>query len=139
MKIDLSSKYKTRSGIFRYLEALKPISQTNRRRPTKAESLFWNAVLRNDKTGHRFLRQKPLDRFILDFYCSRLLLAIEIDGGSHSNKEPLDYERDHYLFNLGIKTIRYTNKQVFTQLENIVKDLAVKIKDREIELNLSDF
>jgi very-short-patch-repair endonuclease len=136
MKQDFSLKFKTRSGIFRYLETLKPISRVNRNQPTKGELLFWKIVLKNDHTGYRFLRQKPLNRFILDFYCPKLLLAIEIDGSSHNNKKQLDDERDQYLLNLGIKTVRYTDEQVFADLRLINNDLLTKIKQREKELNL---
>jgi very-short-patch-repair endonuclease len=131
----LEDKYKTKYGRFRYLEELRPISRSNRKNPTKAESLFWEIILRNDKTSYRFLRQKPLDHFILDFYCSKLLLAIEIDGGSHSIKKHQDTERDNYLLNLGIKTLRYTNMQVLTKLEEVKKDLTEKIKTREAEIS----
>jgi very-short-patch-repair endonuclease len=136
MKQDSSLKFKTQSGLFRYLEALRPIARVNRNQPTKAESLFWKIVLKNDRTGYRFLRQKSLNRFILDFYCSKLLLAIEIDGSSHSNKESLDSERDQFLLNLGIKTIRYTNNQIFSNIKQIQIDLLAQIKLRETELKI---
>ena len=136
MKSDLTSKYITKFGIFRYLEELRPIARTNRKHPTNAESIFWNVILRNDKTGYRFLRQKPLDRFILDFYCSKLLLAVEIDGNSYIKKVHLDYERDKYLQNLGVKTIRYTNKQVTSDIKNVSWDLLEQINKRKIELNV---
>ena len=55
-----------------------------RREATQAEKLFWNKVLKNKKfAGFKFTRQKPLDSFILDFYCASLGLAIEIDGKVH--------------------------------------------------------
>jgi very-short-patch-repair endonuclease len=76
-----------------------------------------------------------LGRFILDFYCSKLLLALEFDGSSHTNKAGLDFERDQYLPNLGIKTIRYTNEQVLTKLDDITSDLKEKIKTRETEIS----
>jgi very-short-patch-repair endonuclease len=128
-------KYQTKTGRFRYLQELKPISRTNRSNQTKAESLFWNSVLKNDKTGFRFLRQKPLGQFILDFYCSKLLLAVEIDGGSHIGKESQDFERDQFLLSLGINTVRYTNYQIFTNLKEVENDLKDKIKTREIEIS----
>ena len=132
----LEDKHKTKSGGFKYLEELRSISRTNRKNPTKAESLFWEIIIRNNKTGYRFLRQKPIGQFILDFYCSKLLLAIEIDGGSHISKKSLDMERDKYLLNLDIKTVRYTNKQVFNNLEDISKDLKEKMLSRKNEFSL---
>jgi len=67
----------------------------------------------------------------LDFYCSKLLLAIEIDGDSHDNKKYLDTQRDIFLGKYQIKTVRYTNDQVFNELNKIKKDLNNIIKERE--------
>jgi len=49
---------------------------------------------------YRFLRQKPIGNYILDFYCSKLLLAIEIDGISHEDRIDYDHKRDDYLLSL---------------------------------------
>ena len=73
------------------------------------------------KTGYKFLRQKPINRFILDFYCSELNLAIEIDGSSHNKRKGYDETRDKFLYQIGIKTIRFTNDEILNQI-NIVKN-----------------
>jgi very-short-patch-repair endonuclease len=70
----------TKIGNFKYLNELRQLARQNRNNPTKSESLIWNSVLKNRKIDYLFLRQKPLGKFILDFYCSKLLLSIEIDG-----------------------------------------------------------
>lgn len=75
--------------------------------------------LSKDKTGFRFLRQKPIHRFIVDFYCVRLSLVIEIDGNSHDNKKQTDDERDKFLKQIGIRTIRFSNDQVLNNPEYI--------------------
>ena len=55
-----------------------------RKNPTKAEKYIWKILLKNKQlNGYKFTRQKPLSKFIVDFYCSKLLLAVEIDGGYH--------------------------------------------------------
>lgn len=79
--------------------------------------------LRRNRYGYKFIRQKPILRFILDFYCSKLLLAVEIDGGSHNKKQNYDLERDSYLQNLNIKTIRFTNEEVLNNFNNVLKRL----------------
>ena len=122
---------RNKNGNLKYLDELRRMAKQNRNNPTKAEKIFWNEILQYDKIKYRFLRQKPIDRFILDFYCSKLLLAIEIDGESHKNKTRLDLERDIFLEKFNIETIRYTNEQVFNDLENIKKDLIKKINLRE--------
>ncbi len=87
--------------------------------------------------GYRFLRQKPVSNFIIDFYCFKLKLAIEIDGDSHDVKDEDDYRRDMNLRKIGIKTIRYQNDQIIYQLENVYYDLEQRIRDREKELAIN--
>ena len=122
---------RTKNGNLKYLEELRRIARHNRNNPTKAELIFWDKILKYDKSEYRFLRQKPLNRFILDFYCPRLLLAIEIDGDSHDNKKYLDRERDLFLEKYRIKTIRFSNEEVFKNLEKIKVKLKEEIKERE--------
>jgi len=123
----------------KYLDSLRDICRKNRHNPTSAEEKIWRMLLSKRKTNQKFLRQKPIGRFILDFYCSKLMLAIEIDGDSHNNKQYQDKERDLYLEQRGIKTIRYTNNQVINDIDSIYFDLINKIKHREKELVLSPF
>ena len=73
-----------------YNASLKQVARDNRNNPTKAEIKTWEEVLSKKQTGYLFLRQKIIDNFILDFYCSKLLLAIEIDGSVHDNKQQKD-------------------------------------------------
>ena len=61
-----------------------------------------------------------IGRFILDFYCSKLLLAIEIDGDIHDNRKNYDEGRGLYLEQRAIKTVRFRNEEV---LNNIEKDV----------------
>ena len=123
----------------KYLEDLREICRNNRKNPTEAEYKMWNIVLSGHKVKEKFLRQKPIGNYILDFYCSKLMLAIEIDGSSHDRKYYQDRNRDKYLQIRGIKTIRYTNDQVLTSINNVFKDLIKQIKDRENELVFSPF
>ena len=62
-------------------------------------------------------------RFILDFYCRKLLLAIEIDGESHDEKKNYDLLRDTYLKAVNIKTIRFTNDEVLNNFNKVLKKL----------------
>jgi very-short-patch-repair endonuclease len=80
MKSGVVFEAKTKKYHLRYRESLTWAAKMNRHSPTKAESKIWYEFLRKRPEGHKFTRQKPLDRFILDFYCSELLLVIEIDG-----------------------------------------------------------
>ncbi len=107
----------------RYQNSLTFMSQRNRKNMTEAEKIIWGKLLLRDKTGYRFLRQKPIDRFIFDFYCPKLLLVIEIDGGSHIKKKGTDELRDKFLKQIGITTIRFTNDEVINNIEIVKKKI----------------
>lgn len=85
-------------------------------------------------TWYRFLRQKPIWNYILDFYCDRLKLWIEIDDKSHDWKWEEDEERTKYLNNLWIKIIRYTNEDINYRLDGVMLDLEEKLNERHKEL-----
>jgi very-short-patch-repair endonuclease len=108
----------------RYRDGLVIMSQRNRKKPTVAEKIVWEVILSKDKTGYRFLRQKPVDRFIVDFYCSKLSLVIEIDGGSHIKKKGTDEMRDKFLKQIGITTLRFTNEEVINNIESVKKIIS---------------
>ena len=95
---------------------LKQKAQHNRNNPTRAESKMWYEVLNNKNIGDRFLRQKPIHNFIVDFYCSKLKLVIEIDGDSHAEQTVYDKERTKVLNKYGLKVIRYKNSDILNNL-----------------------
>lgn len=122
--------------IFYYNSNNKKFAANNRNQyhMVKSEWIVRNLVLRKDKTWYRFLRQKPIWNYIIDFYCDKLKLWIEIDDKSHDFKRKDDEERTKYLNNLWIKIIRYTNEQVHFNLDWLVIDLNNKIERRVTEL-----
>jgi len=101
---------------------------------TEAEWKIRNLVLRKDKTWYRFLRQKLLWDFIVDFYCHKLKLWIEIDDSSHDWKWEYDEKRTKYLNSVWIKIIRYANKKNNYQLDAVIIDLESKMKERASKL-----
>lgn len=118
-------------GNLRYLADLRQLAKQNRRNSTEAEGMMWKRL---KKLKYPFLRQKPINRFIIDFYCSKLLLAVEIDGDSHDKKKNYDRGRDEMLESVGIKTVRFRNENVLFDLENVMRELVLLIKEREREL-----
>jgi len=104
---------------------------------TEAEGKIWNLALRKDKTWYRFLRQKLLWEYILDFYCHKLKLWIEIDDISHDWKWEYDEKRTKYLNNVWIEIIRYTNNNIHYKLDAVIIDLESKIMERSKKLWLS--
>ena len=104
-------------GNLNYLKELTDLAKRNRKKQTLSEEKLWNKVLRDKKTGYKFIRQKPIDRCIVDFYCSKLSLAIEIDGGYHNNKKGMDKYRDIFLKQIGVTTIRCSDVEVINNIE----------------------
>jgi very-short-patch-repair endonuclease len=86
------------------------------------------SICLKDPLGCKFLKQKPIGRFIADFYCSKLLLIIEIDGGVHENRKNYDEGRDFEMLRRGIKTIRYTDTQVMDDFGMVTRDIDKVLK-----------
>lgn len=108
-----------------YNKNLVALAIENRKNPTKAESKIWNEVLRKRQLAcYKFLRQKPIDNFIVDFYCSELRLVVEIDGDSHAETVEYDLERTRILNLLGLNVVRYTNDEVLRNFEGVYEDLV---------------
>lgn len=94
---------------------------------TDAEQLLW-AELSSNKLGLRFKPQHPIDRFIADFYCHKLLLVIEVDGSIHDLQEEYDLERTNELNKLGISVIRFSNEEVKNNLSEVLKTIKNRIQ-----------
>ena len=75
-----------KNEIIPYKPYLKKLARQLRLNSTLSEVLLWNELKQKKMHGYDFDRQKPIDDFIVDFYCKRLKLAIEIDGESHDHK-----------------------------------------------------
>ena len=120
-------------GYVPYDEALTERARENRRNPTPAEKKLWFEALRDRRlSGLRFTRQKPLGRYIVDFYCAELMLAIEIDGESHAEREGYDEARTRRLNALGVEVVRYANAEVMNHLEGVYVDLRKRVSDMRI-------
>ncbi|MDD4784958.1 MAG: endonuclease domain-containing protein [Candidatus Shapirobacteria bacterium] len=119
MKIT-EDNFLTKRNHLRYLEELRILAKKNRNNPTEAEYIMWRYLR---KSKYKFTRQKPINRFILVFYCSEINLAIEIDGDSHNKKKSYDLLRDRYLESVNIKTLRFKNNEVLNNFDEVLKRL----------------
>ena len=107
-----------------------------RKNQTPLEKKFWYDVLYNKSFKNlKWTRQKPIDNYIVDFFCDELMLAIELDGDTHSNQVKYDIERTKNLNKLGIEVIRYNNKDIYNNIEGVYLDLEEKVNKRKIDLN----
>ena len=87
-------------------------AQELRKNMTRQEKKLWYEFLSTYPI--RFYKQKPFGKYIVDFYCSKVKLAIELDGGQHYTDEGLAYDRrrSEYLSTLGIRVIRFSNQDI---------------------------
>lgn len=129
----------TRKQNLRYIEPLREIARRNRKNATRTENILWYEALNKKRLGYKFTRQKPIGRFVVDFYCSELLLVIEVDGGYHNKKRDYDRERDKYLNILGINTIRINTKDILCNFDQVHIYLKAVIEQRVKILNDSPF
>ena len=112
-----------------YFNQLTPAARELRKNQTDAERYFWSNVLKKPPFDHlRWNRQKPLARFIADFYCAKLQLVIEIDGSVHDQQKAYDRARDQVLNHRGITIIRFTNDDVFHKTVDVKHRLASSIR-----------
>ena len=111
-----------------YNKKLITLARENRSNPTKAESRIWNKILRMRQFAeYKFLRQKPVGEYIVDFYCAGLQLVIEIDGDSHSETAEYDAERTLSLNSLGLRVVRFSNDDVLRNIEGVYDALSMII------------
>lgn len=127
-----------RLPIIPYNTALVEYARENRKNQTKAEGLLWYLVLKNKQLlGYKFRRQKIIHSFILDFYCSKLLLGIELDGGYHDCTQDYDEERSKVIAQYGIKIVRFRNEEIEKNLEGVILVLEEVIQERARALGVN--
>jgi len=112
-----------------YNPRLKSFSRQLRKKGILSEVLFWLEVKNRKLLGYRFLRQRPIGNYIVDFYCPKLKLAIEIDGSSHDSPIAMerDLRKDRYLESVGIKVIRYRDSDVKNDIGSVIQGLKREI------------
>lgn len=115
-------------GYLSYNSEMKSFARMLRKEMTPAEQKLWKIIRGRSVENCRFLRQKPILSYIADFYCSELLLVIEIDGSSHDQKVELDFDRSQCLKEFGVTVIRYTNKQIMNELPRVLRHLKRVIR-----------
>ena len=91
-----------------------------RRDMTPAEKILWQE-LRANKLGLHFRRQQIIEGFIVDFYCHKAGLVVEVDGDIHDLQREEDARREKVLFELGLRVIRFRNDEVARDLSGVVK------------------
>lgn len=119
---------------FYYNKGLKKLARKNRSNMTKAEVKIWNELLRKKQFyGYRFLRQRPIGNYIVDFFCPELNLIIEVDGFSHDYDDVYENDkiRQKELESLGFKFLRFTDNDVLNDFENVIRKMEVWLENNK--------
>jgi very-short-patch-repair endonuclease len=116
----------------RYNPTLKENSRTLRTNMTDAEQVLWHHIRHKQIQNVQFYRQKPLLTFIVDFYCPAAKLVIELDGSQHFEKEypAKDQARDAALNELGLRVLRFNNRQVLSETNAVLEVIDTMLKER---------
>lgn len=106
-----------------YDKRLKPLSQHIRKHITDAENLLWSKLRRKQLRGYQFYRQKIIEEYIVDFYCPKANLVIELDGSQHYSEigKGKDKLRDGVLEKMGLKVLRFSDRDVFENLNGVME------------------
>jgi len=96
---------------------------------TEPEKLLWE-YLKSKPLGFKFRRQHPINSYILDFYCHKKRISIEIDGKYHQKTEQKekDQEKTAYLKSMEIKEIRFNNEDVINQIQNVIQKIETLLR-----------
>jgi very-short-patch-repair endonuclease len=112
-----------------YNHNLQQHSQALRKKMTEAENHLWKRLRGRQIGGLQFYRQKIIGNYIVDFFCAKANLVIEIDGGQHYSEAGMfsDAERDRYLKARGLQILRFSDRDVFINTEGVLTQIMAQI------------
>lgn len=103
--------------------------KTLRNNMPQAEILLWSRLKRKKVRGLKFRRQFSIRKYVIDFYCPAVKLAIEADGNTHTSEEEIEYDktRQYEIANFGITFLRFKNEEIFKNTDEVVLNIERKI------------
>ncbi len=112
------------------LPEMKPFRRKLRKNMTAAEVALWMMIKNRQLNGEKFLRQFSVGHFIVDFYCAKYKLAIELDGAGHftNDRKEYDAKRTEYLNTVGVRVIRFENFEVFDYPMQVLEEIKNHLK-----------
>ncbi len=122
-----------RREIIPYNPKLKVLARNLRNDSTFTEIMLWNYLKKKQVRGYDFDRQKPIDNYIVDFYCKDLNLAIEVDGESHYGREERDKLKDKRLKELGVSVLRFDDLDIIYKLDKVIEKIEKWIDENTRE------
>jgi|SRR6478672_4060443 very-short-patch-repair endonuclease len=114
-----------------YKQNLKEFSRRLRNNSTLGEILLWQQLRAGQLEGYSFNRQKPIGQFIVDFYCKRLQLVIEVDGGYHYEEEQIliDKGRQKMMEEMGLHFIRFHDEEIRKDMPQVLQKIKEYISE----------
>ncbi len=112
-----------------YNPKLKERARELRNNATASEKRLWKYLRGKQMRGYDFHRQKPIDNYVVDFFCYKLRLIIEVDGRTHGFQEVYkrDVKKEKKLKDLGLRVLRFTDEQVLTDIETVLRNIELYI------------
>jgi very-short-patch-repair endonuclease len=116
-----------------YQKKLKRFSRELRKNMTDAEILLWSKLRMKQVNDFQFYRQKPIGKYIVDFYCPQAKMVIEVDGGQHYSEKMLsaDKVRDQFLKQQGLQVLRYSDTEILTNIEGVLYNILENLNGGE--------
>ena len=102
-----------------------------RKKATKAEEILWNHLKEKQLSGFKFRRQYSIDQFVIDFYCTKVKLAIELDGSVHEadHMQIYDTAREEIIKTFGVTFLRFKNVEIFQKLDRVLDNISNKLSE----------
>ncbi|WP_020531603.1 endonuclease domain-containing protein [Flexithrix dorotheae] len=119
--------------IIPYNPKLKALARSLRNNSTKSEIKLWGYLKGKQMMGYDFHRQKPINNYILDFFCHELMLGIELDGITHQEEVTAikDRQKEEKLNSLGVHILRFEDDEVMNDIDNVLSTIENYILDFE--------
>ena len=103
-----------------------------REQSTNAERKLWRHLRNRNLEGHKFRRQQPIGKYIVDFVCFEKKMIIELDGGQHSQQAAYDSERTDWLQSQGFRVVRFWNNHVLGEIEAVKRAILEALMGAEL-------
>jgi very-short-patch-repair endonuclease len=115
-----------------YNANLKDKARQLRKDLTDSEKSLWSRLRNKQLLAIQFYRQKPIGEYIVDFFAPRAKLVVEVDGSQHMLGEHVEKDRirDGYLASLGLKVLRFNDREVLRESDAVVEVIYQMIKDQ---------
>lgn len=117
--------------MLRYCDKLKYNARQLRKNMTKCERVLWERLRRKQVLGVQFYRQRPIGRYIVDFFAPKARLVIEVDGSQHMTTHGAmkDKHRDEHLKHLGLLVLRFNDLEVIQETEGVMEMIFQRLSE----------